>query len=142
MKNMKKIKLRWASAICVIMALTILTGCSGGKLSEKFDEEEVKLAAENVINLVNSRDTESIRSISMPELKVALTDESLGKINEELDKSGEFEEIEKIRISGQKDKNSEDEYAVTVVRTKYEEKNFIYTITFNEKMELAGLYIK
>lgn len=139
---MKKMNLRWISAICIIMAFTLLTGCASGGLSEKFNEAEVKLAAENVVNLVNSKDTETLRSISMPEMKEALTDDTLAKIHEELDKSGEFEAIEKIRVTGQKDKDTEDEYAVSVVRTRYEEKNFIYTITFNKEMELAGLYVK
>lgn len=139
---MKKLKLRWISAICIIMAFTILTGCSMIGLSDKFDEEEVKKAAENVVGLVNAKDIESLQAMSIPEMKEVLNEATINQIHEELENGGKFERIENISLESQEDKGTKEEYAVTVVKAKYENKNFIYTISFNEKMELAGLYVK
>ena len=139
---MKSLRWRWISVISFIMIFTLLAGCSGAPLSDKFNEEEVKAAAENVVNLVNNGDAQSLGAISMPEMKEALNQETLGQIHEVLDKGGEFEKIESISVTGKKDKETEDEYAVSIVKAKYGEKNFIYTISFNEAMELAGLYVK
>ena len=45
--------------LLAVLSLGALSGC-GVKLPEGFDEAEVKAAAENVIELLNQRDAESL----------------------------------------------------------------------------------
>lgn len=53
---MKKSALRSLGIIvcAILMCSVLLSGCGGQKLSNDFNEDDVKQAAENVITLVNS----------------------------------------------------------------------------------------
>ena len=128
--------------LCLILSFTLLIGCTNPKLSDDYDEEEVKRAAENVISYINNNDSENILEISTVAVKSALTEEVLEQIYEAIGEGGEFEEIQDVSVGGQKDKQSEEEFAVVVAKAKYENKNFIYTITFTKQMKLAGLFYK
>lgn len=128
--------------LCLILSFTLLIGCTNPKLSEDFDEEEVKRAAEEVISYINNKDSESILEISTVAVKNALTEEVFQEIYEAIGEGGEFEEIQDISVGGQKDKQSEEEFAIVIAKAKYEHKNFIYTITFTKQMKLAGLFYK
>ncbi len=139
MKNMKRII--WTTLI-LILSLALLTACTSPGLSEDFDEEEVKTAAGEVISYINNRDGESLLEISTVAVKNALTDEVLEEIFEAISEGGDFLEIEEISVGGSKDKDTEEEYAVAVAKTKYEHKNFIYTLSFTKQMKLAGIFYK
>ena len=56
---MKKIRKR-GLLFCVICLIGVLTAGCGNKLSDKFDEDEVKKAAENMIDQVNAGELEDI----------------------------------------------------------------------------------
>ena len=119
-----------------------MVACSNPGLSEDFDETEVKKAAEDVISYINNKDSESILEISTVAVKNALTEEVLEEIYEAIGEGGDFEEIKDLSVGGQKDKQSEEEFAVVVAKAKYANKNFIYTISFTKQMKLAGLFYK
>jgi len=55
---------------------------------------------------------------------------------------GTFEEVSNISVAGSTDKTSGEEFAVAVVKAKYEIRSFTYTISFTKEMKLAGLYYK
>ena len=139
---MKNSRLKLAIILCLILSFTLLLGCSNPGLSDDFDEEEVKKAAEDVISYINNKDSESILEISTVAVKNALTEEVLQEVYEAIGEGGEFQGLEDISVGGQKDKQSEEEFAVVVAKTNYENKNFIYTITFTKQMKLAGLFYK
>lgn len=139
MKNLKGVIL---VILCSLVCFTLLIGCSSPKLSEDFNEEEVKEAGKDVISYLNKKDSESILEISTVIMQNALTEDVLEEIFETIAEGGEFQEIEDISIGGQKDKNTEEEYAVAVVKAKYENKKIIYTISFTKQMKLGGLYYK
>lgn len=139
MKNSNK---KLSIMLCLIFCFTLLTACGNSKLSDDFDEDEVKDSAEDIVLYINNQDSESILEICTVEMKKALTDDTLEEIYEAIDEGGKFMEIEDMSVGGQKDKNSEEEFAVTVAKAKYEHKNFIYTISFTKQMKLAGLYYK
>ncbi len=135
---MKKISL----ILCFVICFSLLTGCTNPGLSEDFNEEEVKKAAEEVVTIINNQDSEALLEMSTVQMKNALTEDVLKEIYEAIGEGGDFQEIEEISIGGQKDKASEEEFAVVVAKTKYENKNFTYTISFTKQMKLAGLFYK
>lgn len=138
---MSKSKIR---SICIlvlsmIMCFGVLAGC-GQKLSSDFDEAEVKSAVENVITLVNEKDSEGLKEISTVQMKAGLTDEVLNQIYEAIDEAGAFEKVENMSVAGATD--NDEELAVVVAKAKYENKSYTYTISFTKDMKLAGLYYK
>lgn len=139
---MKNFKTVIVVILSLVICFTLLLGCSSPKLSEDFNEEEVKEAVEDVISYLNNKDSEAILEISTVAVKNAFTEEVMEQVFEAIDEGGEFEEIEEISVGGQKDKDTEEEFAVAVAKAKYENKKFVYTITFTKQMKLAGLYYK
>ncbi|NLB20144.1 MAG: hypothetical protein GX829_04780 [Clostridium sp.] len=45
-------------------------------------------------------------------------------------------------MDGHKDETTEEEFAVSAIKTKYDSKKFTCTITFTKDMKLAGLFYK
>lgn len=133
---------RFKIILCLVMGIVLLTGCSKPELSDKFNKKEVEEKSEEVINLVNEKDSEELKKISNDQMKSELTDQTLGDFYGALATGGKFKEIESIEIGGGKNKDSNDDFAVAIVKTIYEDRNFTYTITFTEDMELGGLYCK
>lgn len=141
---MKKSKFRSLSilALVAVTCFGLLTGCSGPKLSSDFKEDEVKKAAENVITLINSQDSETLKQLCTVQVNAALTDDVMKQIYAAIGEGGKFEKIEEMSVASKTDKASEEEFAVVVVKAKYEIKTFIYTISFTKQMKLAGLFYK
>lgn len=141
---MKKSRFKSLSyvACAVLMCVALLNGCSGQKLSSDFNEDEVKKAAENVILLINSQDSEAFKELCTVKVKDALTDDVLKQIYEAISEGGTFVKVEEMSVAGSTDKASEEEFAVVVAKAKYEIKTFIFTISFTKQMKIAGLYYK
>lgn len=139
---MKKLAPKLSLILCIIICFTLLAACTNPKLSDAFDEEEIKKSVEEVVSFINHRDSESLLEKSTVAVKNALTEDVLEEIYEAIGEGGEFKEILDISVGGQKDKSSEEEFAVAVAKAKYENKNFVYTITFTKQMKLAGLFYR
>ncbi len=141
---MKKSALRSLGIIvcAILMCSVLLSGCGGQKLSNDFNEDDVKQAAENIITLVNSQDTKALKELCTVKMKEALTDDVMKQIYDAIGEGGTFVEIKEVSVAGAKDKASEEEFAVVVASAKYEIKTFVFTITFTKQMKLAGLYYK
>ncbi|MGO1469885.1 MAG: DUF3887 domain-containing protein [Tissierella sp.] len=137
---MKKNKFKFI--LCLIIIFTLLVGCSSSKLSDDFNEEEIKEKAEEVIKIINNEDSQALLEMTTVQMKNALTDDTLEEIYEAIGEGGELENIEEMSVAGQKDKDTEEEFAVVVAKTKYENKNFVYTISFTKEIKLAGLFYK
>ncbi len=129
----------------IIMAAVMLAGCAGSqKLSDKFNEEEVKEAAREVIEILNDQDVDTLvdekwNSTMKSMAGKEMVTEQILPIIEEL---GAFEEFDKEAVTGSKDKDTEQEFAVAVVKVKYEKRKAQFTISFDEDMKVGGFYIK
>ena len=131
--------------ILMLLCLTLLlgvAGCGSSKLSESFVEEDVRQAAENVIDILNQANAKGIQELGTPQLQAALTDDVMTKVFTDLSSLGKFEKIEEMSVAGVKSQDGKENLAVVVAKAKYENKSVIYTISFNEAMELAGLFYK
>ncbi len=141
---MKKSMFKKAGALVLssVLCMVLLAGCTGQKLSADFVEADVKTAAENVISLINNKDSDALLALCTVRMEDALTDDVLDKIYEAISEGGQFKSIEAVSIGGQTDKASDEEFAVAVVKAKYEIKTFTFTISFTKQMKLAGLYYR
>lgn len=126
-------------ALLSMLCLAILGGCAA-KLPEGFDEAEVQAAAENVIDLLNKRDAEGLTALMTEEMKVVLTEDIQAQIFELIDLSGAFQEISDLKMGGSTQNGIT--YAAVAAKAKYQNREITYTISFDQDMKLAGLYLK
>ena len=125
--------------LLAVLSLGALGGCAA-KLPEGFDEAEVRAAAENVIDLLNQRDANGLTALMTEEMKVVLTVDVQAQIFALLDGAGAFQEISTLKMAGTT--QSGVTYAVVAAKVKYENSDVTYTISFDQNMKLAGLYLK
>lgn len=131
--------------VYMFVLVSVLSGCAGGQqLSDQFNEEEVKQAAEEVIEILNSGDIDTLVNEKWSTMMKSALDEDEVKdqilpIIEEL---GEFEEFDKEAVTGGKDADTEQEFAVAVIKADYETRKAQFTISFDEDMKVAGFFIK
>lgn len=125
--------------LLAVLSLGVLSGCAT-KLPEGFDEAEVRAAAENVIDLLNQRDANGLTALMTEEMKAVLTADVQAQIFALLDGAGAFEEISTLKMAGTT--QSGVTYATVAAKVKYENSDVTYTISFDQDMKLAGLYLK
>ena len=134
---MKRLKLLVVTLLLGVM----LVGCSTSELSEVYDEDILKSEAQNIVNLMCNEEYDKISANMGPGLNNVTTKEDLEKQLEEVwaplkDKIGKFDSIEKEVVMGNED------LATVVEIAKFKNGKVQFTITFNENMELEGIYIK
>ncbi len=140
---MKKRKTRNIAGMLLLAFL--LSGCAQThKLSEEFDEAEVKAAAEEVIEALNNAEVDTLVEEDWnATMKSALDAESVKtQILPIIEELGEFEGFDQEAVTGGKDPDTEQEFAVAVVKAKYEKRKAQFTISFDEDMKVGGFYIK
>jgi len=140
---MKKKMIRMMTGMCILAGL--LFGCAGSqRLSDNFDEAEVKEAAKNIIEILNSGEVEGLvdeqwNAVMKGAVDAEMLEDQILPIVEEL---GEFEGFDKEAVTGSKDPDTEQEFAVAVIKAKYEKRKAQFTISFDEDMKVAGFFIK
>lgn len=125
--------------LLAVLSLVVLGGCAA-KLPEGFDEVEVQAAAENVINLLNQRDSEGLTALMTEEMKAVMTEDIQAQIFALLDSTGAFQEILDLKMAGSTQNGVT--YVAVAAKAKYEKGEITYTISFDQDMKLAGLYLK
>lgn len=137
-------KTKVMSRIMVLtLVLSLLLGaCTSTRLADDFDQTAVEARAEEIITLLNARDTEALREQCTVLMRDALTDDVMAKVYKTLDESGAFEKIESLKVSGSKDKDSGEEFAVISAKAKYEIRSFSFTISLTKQDKVAGLYVR
>ncbi len=135
-------KKRTSWLILAVFCLALVAGCSGEKLSSSFDQAEVEASAMKVIQMVNDRDGEGLRAMSVPTMAAALNDSALEQVYNAIEAAGAFKEVKAMNTASKIDKDSQTEYAVVLAQAEYEKITFNYTISFTKDMELAGLFFK
>lgn len=130
---MKKIFKILSMMVCIFM----MVGCSAGKLSDKYNEEDLKVEAEKVIKNLNDKNYDTILEGSSDELKNALPDNKLKETWEGFSENiGDYDSILKMTFA---EKNG---YGVAIVNVKYKNKKVTFTLSFNSEMKLSGIYMK
>jgi len=117
----------------VVIVLT-LVAC-GNKVDEATSEKYIA-KAEEVVSLLNEGKYGDVHAMFDEQMKTSLPEEQMAQLTPIIEQSGDFEEIDKSSIEEEQD------YYVVVLVAKYSQENRVYTISFNKKDEVAGLYIK
>lgn len=139
---MGKFKIKLSLILVFILSITLLTACSEPELSEGFEREEIEAKGEQVIDIVNRGDGEALLEMSDDRMREALDEATMDGMFSTIEEAGEFKEIEDVQIAGNEDTETEEDFGVAVIKAKYQEESYVYTITFTKDMKLAGLFYK
>lgn len=108
---------------------------------EMLSEEAVAGAVETVIRLLNADDFETLKEMSVDEMQSALTPEIIDKARNSIsDDWGEMCIIGSTYAQGLEQKGRV--FVITQTNVMYENVSVVYTITFDENLQLAGVYMK
>ena len=104
----------------------------------------MKAAAREVIEILNDKDVDTLVDEKWNAVMKSMVSKEImdGQILPIVEELGAFEEFDKEAVTGSRDKETEQEFAVAVVMVKYEKRKAKYTITFDEDMKVGGFYIK
>ena len=106
-----------------------------------FEEKTVVDAAENVVNLLDANDFEALKSLSTDSMKAAVDQTQWADVRAGVgDDWGAFQSFGSVYTGEIIDRNRV--LAVVQLVAVYENRAVTYTISFNEDMQLAGLYMK
>ncbi|HZK09554.1 MAG TPA: DUF3887 domain-containing protein [Clostridia bacterium] len=125
----------------ILLVLILLTSCSA-PLSEDFDEKMIEDKVGLILDYLNNKQTDKLLELSTVTLKDGLTEETMSTVYGLLEEAGKFEEIISISNGSTTDKNTKEEFALSIIKTKYELKEITYTMTFTKQYKLAGLFMK
>ena len=144
---MKMGKTRYFTGIILLAVLLagVLTACAGSrKLSDKFDEAEVKAAAEEVIEILNEGDVDTLVVEKWNTVMKSMVGKDVltGEILPIVEELGAFEAFDKEAVTGNTDQDTDQEYAVAVIKVQYEKRKAQFTISFDEDMKVGGFFIK
>ena len=130
--------------LCLLLLAALLCCCGcEGQLAPGFDEDTVIARAEEVANLVIDRDYEEICQMFRDDVAEELSPEYLSEqLDDMLDANGEFKKIRGAAAFGQTSEDGSENYAMAIVLTKFEHGKRSFTVSFDEDMELIGLYMK
>ncbi len=137
----RTIKLLCASVLALMVC--ILTGCSTAPLPDGFDADEVTARAEEIIGYANAGEFDTIIDNLREDLKDAVTADQLSESwAPTYERVGAFESVKKVVLSGTSDSTTGENYAVVQALCVHENGNVLYTLSFDENLQLVGLYLK
>lgn len=130
------------AVVIMILAAFCLTACSSVKLAEGFDEAKVKEETQRALDFLIAGEYEECVAMMDADMQAALSAETLA-VNVEAanEKTGAFKEYKSISVLGQKDAEGMD-CAVAVVVADFEKGTITYNVSFNQEMQIIGLWMK
>lgn len=111
------------------------------ELREDFSQEEITAEVQKVVGLLDQNDFEALREISIDEMSAVLTQEAIDRIRKEIsDDWGGRQSFGHVYVQGAKQRG---EYIiVTQTDVIYENISVVYTISFDQDLRLAGIYMR
>lgn len=110
-------------------------------LGDEYTEEEITARIEKVVGLLDQNDFETLQDISVDEMRAVLTQETMDKVRQDIsDDWGSRQSIGHVYIQGVKQRGIF--IIVTQTDVIYENISVVYTISFDEDLKLAGLYMR
>ena len=130
--------------LVVLSALFLLAGCkvSGNPLPEGMEEETVLERGREVVALLNSGDYQEVYDLLREDARETSSPEAIQSYMEErLDKAGAYKSEDEAMATGQKIKDTGEEYGTAVFYCKHEKKNLMYRVAYSTDMELMGIQV-
>lgn len=108
---------------------------------ESVTEEAVDAQVETVVTLLNGNDFEALRGMAVGEMQNVLTQEVIDQARDPIsDDWGEMLMVGSTYMQGIKQKGRV--FIITQTDVMYENVSVTYTITFDEDLKLAGVYMR
>lgn len=137
---------RILTAAAILVVVTVLCYWSMPKnvsmeASDAFDEQEVKAAAEKVVEYISAEDYESLQEMTVEKMRAHLTEEKFSEAQEESGGDwGEFRSIKEYKSQAVTQRGTD--AAVVSLTAEYENKDVVYMMAFNTDMKLASFGIQ
>lgn len=129
----------------VLACLFLLSACkvSGNPLPQGMEEETVLAQGREVVALLNGEGWQEIYDLLRSDARETSSPEAIQSYMEErLDKAGAYRSEDEAMATGQKLKDTGEEYGTAVLYCKHEKKSVIYRVAYSTDMELMGIEIK
>lgn len=124
--------------------LLLLAGCkvSGNPLPEGMEEETVLEQGREVVAMLNGGEWQEVYSLLRADAQETSSPEAIQSYMEErLDKAGAYKLETEAMATGQKIKDTGEEYGTAVFYCKHEKKNLMYRMAYSTDMELMGIQV-
>ncbi|MGN4504955.1 DUF3887 domain-containing protein [Bacillus cereus group sp. MYBK58-1] len=128
---MRKMLLIIISAIAVFA----LVACTGNKVDESTSKKIIS-KAEGIVSLLNEAKYKEVHEKFDSKMKAGLPEEKMKDLTPVIEKAGTFEKIKKQSIE------EKDGLYTVILVAKYSKEQRTFIITYNDKEEIAGLFIK
>lgn len=117
-----------------VVAIFVLVAC-GNKVDEDISEKYIT-KAEDIVSLLNDANYEEVHAMFDEEMKVGLPVEAMVELTPVIEQSGDFEKTNKSSVE------EKDNHYIVVLAANYSEENRVFTVSFNDQDEVAGLWIQ
>lgn len=133
---------KFALLLAALVALFLLSGCkvSGNPLPEGMEGDTVLEQGREIVALLNGGDWQEVYSRLRADAQETASPETIQSYMEErLEKAGAFKEEDEAFATGQKIKETGEEYGTAVLYCKHEKKSIMYRVAYSTDMELMGI---
>jgi hypothetical protein len=129
--------------ITVLVLAVTLSACAATGLAGIFDQDAVIARGEEIVELVNAQDFESVNAEFRADLRDQLTSNQLkDALGQKVVDAGSFVDFQSITTLGQKSKSTGEDYATVVLVGNYQNGTLVFTVTMDANLDLVGFYIK
>ena len=146
MSRPKKILLICAAVAAVLAVLAavlfwLLPKTYPISASSIFQEETVASEAEEIVELLNEKDYETLQEKSTDQMKTVMNEEYMEGAKAQV--GGDWGEFQRFTSSISVEAVQQGKhFAITELTALYENRSVSYQISFDENMELAGIYMR
>lgn len=136
---------KFALALAVLSTLLLLSGCkvSGNPLPEGMEEETVLEQGREVVAMLNGGEWQEVYDLLRPDARETSSPEAIQDyMAERLEKAGAYRSEDEAMTTGQKIKDTGEEYGTAVFYCKHEKKSIMYRVAYSVDMELMGVEAK
>lgn len=133
-----------ALMLAVLGALLLLSGCkvSGNPLPEGMEEETVLEQGREVVAMLNGGEWQEVYDLLRSDARETSSPETIQSYMEErLEKAKAYVKETEAMATGQKLKDTGEEYGTAVLYCKHEKKSVMYRIAYSTGMELMGIEV-
>ena len=126
----------------IAAGLVLLSGCkvSGRPLPQGLEEETVLEQGREVVSLLNGGSWQEVYDLLRADARETSSPEAIQSYMEErLNKAGAYKSEDEAMATGQKIKDTGEEYGTAVIYCKHEKKSIMYRVAYSVDMELMGI---